>query len=231
MKVIIKFLTIGIIVMLLPSVAIAQTDGGGKKKKKPIQTEQATPVKKPARSTTGTINGHEWVDLGLPSGTKWATCNVGASSPEGYGDYFAWGETSPKSEYTEADSRTSEVDIADISGNPSYDAARANWGGSWRMPTKAECQELVDKCKWTWTTQGGKNGYKVIGKNDNSIFLPAAGYHGTSLEIADWCGNYWSSSPYGDFTKSAYDMRFIDSKHYVDWYYRRFGLSVRAVSE
>lgn len=120
-------------------------------------------------------NGHAYVDLGLS--VKWATCNVGASSPEEYGNYYAWGETTTKSSYTEDNSKTDGVSMSSsIAGDASYDAARANWGGTWRLPTASESQELIDNCTWTWTTQGGKNGYKVTSeKNGNSIFLPAAG--------------------------------------------------------
>ena len=95
----------------------------------------------------GQHNGHEYVDIGLPSGLKWATCNVGASSPEDYGDYFAWGETSPKAEYTWENSVTYGEQMSDISGNAQYDAATANWGGSWRMPTKEQMEELVEHCE------------------------------------------------------------------------------------
>ena len=140
-----------------------------------------------------TINGHEYVDLGLPSGTKWATCNVGATTPEEYGNYYAWGETTVKSEYTEENCTTYGVELTDISGNATYDAARANWGGSWRMPTKAECIELENYCTWTWTTQSGVNGMKVTGPNGNSIFLLAAGIV-DELVHSEPCGYYWSSS-------------------------------------
>ena len=113
------------------------------------------------------------VDLGLPSGLKWATYNVGATTPEDYGNYYAWGETATKSEYTKQNSVTYRRQIYDISGNAQYDAARANWGSTWRMPTKAEIEELLIDCAWTRTTQNGVNGYRVTGPNDNSIFLPA----------------------------------------------------------
>lgn len=125
--------------------------------------------------THGTINGHEWVDLGLS--VKWATCNVGATSPERIGNYYAWGETRPKSHYTRENSVTWRKYIGDIAGNAQYDAARANWGGNWRMPTKTECQELVKNCTWERAKQGGMNGYKVTSKkNGNSIFLIFSGY-------------------------------------------------------
>ena len=183
------------------------------------------------QSTSGYINGHEWVDLGLS--VKWATCNVGASSPSSYGNYYAWGETSTKSTYTEDNSTTYGKTFADISGDARYDAARANWGGSWRMPTKAECQELKDNCTWTWTTQSGVNGYRVTSKkNGTSIFLPAAGSRfGSSLGYAGESGYYWFSSPLGSLTAYAYGLYFNSSYHLVYWYYRYDGRTVRPVSE
>lgn len=177
-------------------------------------------------------NGHAYVDLGLPSGLKWATCNIGASSPSDYGYYYAWGETTTKTEYTTSNSKTYNKSIGDISGNPEYDAARANWGGSWRMPSKTEFEELLSKCTWTWTTQGGHNGYKVTGSNGNSIFLPAAGYRdGSSLYDAGSYGYYWSSSPYESNSQYAYYLSFGSGIHDVYWYSRYRGHAVRPVSE
>ncbi|MDY4512083.1 MAG: hypothetical protein SPE10_01325 [Paludibacteraceae bacterium] len=156
-------------------------------------------------NTTGTENGHEWVDLGLPSGTKWATCNVGASTPEEYGNYYAWGETETKSTYswstyfdtTDGGSTftkytTDGKTVLDLED----DAARANWGGAWRMPTDGEWGELLDECTWEWTTKNGVNGYEVKSEaNGNSIFLPAAGYRDFGgLDGAGDYGYYWSSS-------------------------------------
>ena len=183
-----------------------------------------------------TINGHAYVDLRLS--VKWATCNVGADTPSDYGDYFAWGETANKEEYTEDNSKTYGEDSYnhDIGGDSSPDAARASWGGTWRLPTEAEFQELIDNCTWTWTTQGGHNGYKVTSeKNGNSIFLPAAGYrYGSSLSYAGECGNYWCSSPYrGNSYRARYlgFFGFFGSHHYTGWGYRYYGFSVRPVSE
>jgi hypothetical protein len=155
-------------------------------------------------------NGHEYVDLGLPSGLLWATCNVGAESPEDYGDYFAWGETSPKSDYDTYKYYSSSTDeLTKYCTDSDYgltdtkttldlidDAARVNLGGSWRMPTSAEQDELREKCTWTWTTLNGIKGYKVTSKsNGNSIFLPAAGYRdGTDVYSVGSLGDYWSSS-------------------------------------
>ena len=158
---------------------------------------------------------HEYVDLGLPSGLLWATCNVGASTPEGNGGYYAWGETSTKSDYTWSTYKWcngSYNTLTKYNTNPSYgtvdskttlelsdDAARANWGGDWRMPTSVEWQELYDNTTSTWTTENGVNGRKFTstkeGYTDKYIFLPASGYRGgTSLDTAGSYGNYWSSS-------------------------------------
>ena len=179
------------------------------------------------------------VDLGLS--VKWASCNVGAETPEEYGDYFAWGETSPKSSYTESNSVTYSLSIEDLKsrgiigsdGNltAAYDAATANWGGNWRMPTSAEMEELIDNCTWKWTTQNGVNGYKVTGPNGNSIFLPAAGYrHYTSLYYAGSYGDYWSAMPLSG-SGSAHYLGF-DSGYYVCYHGGRYdGRSVRPVSE
>ena len=198
---------------------------------------------------TGTANGHEWVDLGLPSGTKWATTNVGASSPEGYGNYYAWGETTTKSTYNWSNYKWcngSSSSMTKYCTSSSYgtvdnkttldlsdDAAYVNWGSSWRMPTKAEQDELrnTNYTTWTWTTQNGVKGYKVTSKtNGNSVFLPAAGCRvDSSLINAGSNGNYWSSSLNTSYSSDAYLLYFNSSN--VDWnyYYRNYGRSVRAV--
>lgn len=183
--------------------------------------------------TLGCINGHEYVDLGLPSGLKWATCNVGAITPEDYGDYFAWGETSPKADYTLENSITYEEQMSDISGNAQYDAATANWGRSWRMPTIDEMQELVDHCEWEWTEVNGVNGSRVIGPNGSYIFLPAAGYrHGTSLCYDGVYGRYWSSTPDdGNSDYYAYELGFDDGGEDVNYSSRFLGLTVRPITE
>lgn len=181
----------------------------------------------------GQINGYDYVDLGLPSGLKWATCNVGASSPSEYGNYYAWGEVEPKSSYEWGNNVTHGKEIGDISGNPQYDAARANWGGTWRLPTIVEFAELIDNCIWIWTSEDGNYGCKVIGPTGNSIFLPAAGYmYGTSLSSAGSYGGYWSSTPYESDTDHAYYFYFSSDTHATGWNGRRYGgHSVRPVSE
>lgn len=188
-----------------------------------VQTEVAS------SSATGIINGHRYVDLGLS--VKWADCNVGATSPSDFGDYFAWGEIEPKPDYTNKNSETYEKNFSDISGNSPYDVACAKWKGSWRLPTKAEMQELINKCNWTWDSQGGHNGYKVVGPSGNSIFLPATGYRdGSSLFNAEGFGEYWSSTPRGIFTQRACILKFNNNSKSVNHSSRGHGLSVRPVS-
>ena len=178
----------------------------------------------------GNDSGHKYVDLGLS--VKWATCNVGANKPEEYGNYYAWGETITKSSYTFGNSKTYNKEMTDITGNVNYDAARANWGGSWRMPTKAEMQELEDRCTWTWTIQNGVKGYKVKGPSGTSIFLPAAGRRYESSLTHAGSGNYWSSTPYVDFDNySAYDLNSSNYSHFINRSDRIFGQSVRPVIE
>ena len=178
----------------------------------------------------GTHEGHEWVDLGLS--VKWATCNVGANTPEEYGNYYAWGETSPKSEYLVSNCKTWERSMSDIRGNSSYDAARANWGGSWRLPTKAECDELLNNCEYQWTTQNGVAGMLFTSKrNGNSIFFPAAGWrYGTSTNDAGLGGICWSSTSYESNPQRAYVLYFYSGcSAGTDWTGRDGGLQVRPV--
>ena len=196
------------------------------------QAEELKSILAGSKTKSGTINGHEYVDLGLPSGLKWATCNVGADSPEDYGDYYAWGEVETKGMYSEDNSKTYGKSMSDISGKSKYDVARAKWGSSWRLPTGAEFQELVDKCKWKWATQSGKNGYKVTGPNGNSIFLPAAGCcRGLSLDYAGVGGYYRSSTPYESDDDYAYTLTLGSSFLFVFMGSRDYGSSVRPVLE
>ena len=190
-------------------------------------------------------NGHEYIDLGLS--VKWATMNVGANSPEEHGDYFAWGETEPKETYdwsTYKWCNGSHYSLTKYNTDSSYgtvdnkttlelndDAARANWGGSWRMPTDAEMTELRTNCTWTWTTENGVNGYKVTSKsNGNSIFLPAAGYRGSGdLIDAGSYGGYWSSSLNSDYPIHAYVLFFGSGNVDRGSGNRYYGHSVRPV--
>ncbi len=151
-------------------------------------------------------NGHQYVDLGVSVG--WATCNIGADTPEQKGSYFSWGETTPKSIFNEGTyefgyppNKYNEIDgLTELL--PQDDAARANWGGHWRLPTRAEEEELYSKCTWEWTTVNGVDGFNVIGTNGNSIFLPTTGlYDGDStnkLKRGNTGGWYWASTARGD---------------------------------
>ena len=191
---------------------------------------------------------HDYVDLGLPSGTLWATCNVGANSPEECGDYFAWGETTTKSNYDWSTlkycedstgikfskyitrSKYGSVDYKNVLDR-SDDAATANWGSDWCMPTQAQFQELYDKCNWTLTFTDGKNGFEVQGPNGNTIFFPAAGERvGTDRNLVGDYGVYWSSSLYA--SNPLYAWYFCFNIGYADADYRdeRYhGRSVRPV--
>ena len=192
------------------------------------------------------------VDLGLPSGTLWADRNVGADSPEDYGDYFAWGETSTKNTYDWStykwcrgssntmtkyctDSYYGTVDnknVLDLKPlDLKDDAAYINMGKKWRMPTDEEQEELESKCTWTRTSQNGAEGYKVTGPNGNSIFLPAAGYrYDSSLGNAGSYGYYWSASLYNSHPNRARYLYFYFGDHYTYYGHRYNGYTVRAVA-
>ena len=179
-------------------------------------------------------NGYEYIDLGLSSGTMWAAYNVGATSPEGYGNYYAWGETTTKSDYSESSYQYHNGSVyvnigSNISGTQ-YDVARTQWGGSWRMPTKAEFQELIDRCTWTWTTYNNVKGYKVTGPNGNSIFLPAAGLrYGTELYYRGSHGYYWSGSLNESYQSYTYRLDFSSGGRRVGFIFREYGYTVRPV--
>lgn len=186
------------------------------------------------------------IDLGLPSGLKWAACNVGASSPEGYGDYYGWGETevSPSYDWPDyglcngtsasltkynTDSSCGAVDNKTVL-DADDDVARVKLGGKWRMPTIDEWTELQTVCTWTWTTAGGVNGELVTGPNGNSIFLPAAGSRfRTDLYRDGFEGNYWSSALYADSPTFGLFLYFNSGGYYQGNATRRDGFSVRAV--
>lgn len=186
--------------------------------------------------TRGQSNGHDWVDLGLPSGTKWATCNVGADTPEGYGDYFAWGETTTKESYVRGTYTYYDeagLHLNKYNGQDSItilestdDAATANWGASWRMPTAEEFDELQNNCTVIWTNQNGINGNLFVGSNGNSIFMPSADCSYTGIS---GYGYYWSSSLYTHIISEAICLRFNSEYCYLDHIYRCYGLSVRPV--
>ena len=201
-----------------------------------------------------TLNGgsgddHDYVDLGLPSGTLWATCNVGADAPEGYGSYFAWGETQTKATYSLStyqycngsyNTLTKYCNNSNYGYNgftdnlttllPEDDAATANWGSGWRMPTKDEWLELYQNTTHTWTARNGINGCLFTASNGNNLFLPAAGCRfGNNTNLVGSYGYYWSSSLYTDEPSSAWDFYFNSGNYRVYSNYRNNGQSVRAV--
>ena len=197
--------------------------------------------------SSGYINGHEWVDLGLS--VKWATCNVGASKPEDYGDYYAWGETTTKSDYDwdtykwcKGTSKTmtkyctdSEYGTVDnrTTLTSSDDVATVKWGSKWRIPTEEEIKELNEDCAWGWTTQNGVKGMKVKGPNGNSIFLPAAGYRwGTDFYDHGSSGIYWSATlnEYGNGNACSLFYLLSDDKT-LRYNGRCLGYSVRPVTD
>ena len=177
-------------------------------------------------SAQTTINGHEAVDLGLS--VKWASCNIGATTPEAHGNYYSWGETATKARYDDENCTSLDKPWGDITGDSSRDAARANWGSSWRLPTLQEAKELIEKCNWKWTGSG----YTVTGPNGKSIFLPAAGYKGRSVsyEIGEG-GYYQTSTPDSMDDQSAHNFRFDKDGKNWNWSLRDLGLSVRPVTE
>ena len=216
-------------------------------------TNTSTAATSSSSSGNGWENGHEWVDLGLS--VKWATCNIGATKPEGYGDYYAWGETNTKSSYiwenyrfrssgdTYDNVRVSKYNTNWGSGtvidNKSKlesddDVAHIKWGGIWRMATIAEFEELTKNCTWEWTSQNGINGYRITSKmsgyTNHFIFLPAAGGRGNGLSNQGIEGYYWSSSHNTRNSKDAYCLSFDKSfRHTTYRISRECGRSVRPV--
>ena len=198
----------------------------------------------------GNSGNHEYVDLGLPSGTLWATCNVGANAPEECGDYFAWGETLPKNTYTWSNYQYCNGSYNTLTkycnnGNygyngftdnlttlqPNDDAATINWGDGARTPTIEEWQELYNHCASVWTTRNGTNGRLFTASNGNSVFLPAVGFRGDEgapYDVGNY-GYYWSSSILLNGPHSAWYFYFNSPYYDVHYSNRKSGRSVRPV--
>ena len=199
----------------------------------------------------GITNGHTYVDLGLPSGTLWAACNVGATTPEGYGDYFAWGETQPKDTYNwstylycmgSKNTLTKYCNNSDYGYNgftdnlttlqSSEDAATANWGNGWRMPTIEQWRELYQNTTNTWTVRNGVNGRLFTSPNGKSLFLPAAGNcWDDELYLVGSGGDYWSSSLNTSSPSYCAWYLYLNSDYagWGDGCDRSYGFSVRPV--
>ena len=175
------------------------------------------------------ISTSQSVDLGLPSGIKWAGYNVGASSPSGAGSYYSWGELTTKNDYIAESYQYNGVDLGSSICGTGYDVARQQWGGSWRMPTKSEFDELVFRCKFEWTTFNGVGGYRVVGPNGKSIFFPAVGYYSGpgTLEAGDVV-RFWSGTRHRERDGYAYYLK-IAGRAGVYYGSREFGMPVRPV--
>lgn len=187
-----------------------------------------------------TTETHAYVDLGLS--VKWATCNIGASSPEEYGDYFAWGETEPKEVYVWSTYKWcngSQNTLTKYCTNKEYgavdnkitleledDAAHVNWGGEWRMPTKAELEELRTKCTWLPAKINGVSGREITGPNGNTLFLPYSGYCSEGKYPGGGTGHSWSST---SSAYNAYKLVYSWDGYYVFADLRCFGFTIRAV--
>ncbi|MBQ6651770.1 MAG: hypothetical protein IJM81_00025 [Prevotella sp.] len=197
----------------------------------------ATPVPESYKVCPDDSHPH-LIDLGLPSGTKWACCNVGASSPEEHGGYYSWGETEEKSEYTQTTYKYFNQEEGwnnlgtDIAGTV-YDVAHVKWGGAWQMPTLAQCEELVSSCKWSdsFVEKNGVKGRVLTGANGGSIFLPASGwYYEMESKSVDAGGYYWTSTQIPDRLDNIHSLDFYtDMKNCGGLTRRDAGLSVRPV--
>ena len=197
------------------------------------------------------FDDHDYVDLGLPSGLLWATCNVGATNPEDFGDFFAWGETKPKDiydwkSYQYGNCTFDRFEMTKYCTDSCWglngfvdnltvleladDAATANWGVDWRMATKEEWEELYRKTTCTWTTQNGVQGRLLTGCNGNSIFLPATGFFLDGALICPGLGIYWSSTLHSGFPERGWSFHYdMDECHVCGTYERSRGQVVRAV--
>lgn len=187
-----------------------------------------------------------YVDLGLSSGTLWANCNIGASLPTDYGDYFAWAEIKPKKSYSRDNCTTYDIYYADdirgnvksdtvraiirIIGNPKHDAALANWKGDWSLPSAADFAELNKECSWVYKVINGHKGYVITGPNSNNIFLPAGGYiEDTHKSQVGTAGFYWTGDYWDQYERSS-SFNITDTSHNgVIWSYRDKGKSIRPI--
>lgn len=189
----------------------------------------------PKDNDGASTKGIEAIDLGLS--VKWANCNVGADKPEAFGNYFAWGEIEPKSNYSRSNYSwyqdgkfINPGGLTDISGSE-YDVAHVKWGGKWRMPTSSEVSELVNRCIWKSTTLNNVNVYQVTGPSGKSIFLPAAlRMDGSSLNSYEGDDLYWASTK-TDNGAGALVMQYNDEEHWASSWSPWDGGVVRPVSD
>ena len=232
---------IGVLLILFPVLVIAQASGGQIRR----QIERTSPRRNVVKISEpdGFVNGHGYVDLGLPSKTKWATCNIGANSPEDYGYYLAWGEIEQKNEYKWKETPLCGVAIDDISNSENYDVAKIKWGNGWSIPTKYQWDELIRCCKIKVTKKNGVNGIMFVGRNGKSVFFPSGGRKlDTLLQFEGDDGYYWSSN--ADYTyrgKSGYSPDGYSTSFHTtitstgmafpepEW--RGYGLNIRPITK
>ena len=208
--------------------------------------------KKENNRSEASADSHEYVDLGLPSGNLWATCNVGAGSQEEIGYYFAWGETVPKDTYSWDNYRYGDYVVDELFELTKYctepnwglngfvdnmlvlesvdDAALANWGAGWRMPSKEDFEELVRCTKCEWTTSNGVEGILFTAKNGNTMFMPATGYRCDGELYCTYVGMYWSTTLFQWSPERSWSLHFDDEDcHVCGTYERNRGQVVRAL--
>ncbi len=260
-----KLLTLIVLLSVTFTVDAQRPRGKTTQRSKP-RTTQRSPQRSASNSRQSTSNRlyscpdskhPHLIDLGLPSGTKWACCNVGADKPEAYGGYYAWGEAEEKESYTEGNYHGGTfLDVALVNSKQrrdaqlreentwKYEAWKAKQEGkpepvrktndivqvSWKMPTYDQIKELVDNCKFQWTTINGVNGGKFTGPNGRSIFLPAAGYRYDCALDAGSYGGYWSSTRDPSRSNYAYGLGFYSGGAAWSTCYRIYGRTVRPVS-
>lgn len=200
-------------------------------------------------TVTGTLNGHDYVDLGLPSGTLWATCNIGAAASEESGDYFSWGETSPKEDYSwdtyqfgKWGSSFTKYFMSPFEGYPGFadnlkvleecdDAASVLWGGGWHIPTYRQWKELINNCTLDGPHVNGTNDWAFVGPNGNRLVLPFAGFKGGTT-VSGYHGYYWSSSLYAEYpddSGSAWLFYNEGNEYDMSFDFRNLGLTIRPV--
>ena len=180
------------------------------------------------------------IDLGLPSGTKWACCNVGAKSPESFGGYYAWGEIADKKNfggenYTHCDYNPPFTTFHDLGSSicgTEYDIAHVKWGKGWQMPSKDQFDELLDNCKTKRTTVKGVNGWLFLSKNNGGeLFLPAAGHiEGADSDVRGDNGDYWTGTQNPDLSGFSYDFHFHEDELFSYHWHRYDGLTVRPIT-
>ena len=200
------------------------------------ETPETPEVPEEPETPENTINGYEYVDLGLPSGLKWAVHNIGATEFQEVGEYFAWGELKTKLSFNMDNNSTYYVSMGDISGDVNYDVAAFAWGSTWRMPTEAEVIELRDNCTFEWVMIDNNNqGCFVTGPNGNQIYLPSGGFKTEeSVGFADAEAAYWTSTPDtsdGDLGYATFFYVYNNNFCNRGWMSRYAGLLVRPVSE